>query len=736
MMGERTLRFWRWCAGVLALLTFAANPAFSADERRVALIIGNAAYETVPTLANPRNDAEDMAAALTEMGFEVVEGYDLDFDGMRAAMRQFSTILDGADVGLLFYAGHGLQVDGRNYMAPVDAKLDSKEDLEFEAIDMSRILAMMEREPRVNLIFLDACRDNPLADSLSAAMGGSRSIGGGNGLARLETVAIGSLIAYSTQPGATAADGVGRNSPFTTALMDHIRSPGLEIQQMMRRVRARVVDETARKQVPWDNSSLISDFYFIPPPEGASPAPVVAGEPSERQIEIRYWFDVKNSGSIDEIQSYLAKYPEGEFAGAAAARINGLKLKAAAPGGDPSSLEALYARLAKRSILVEEPSQAHEFYNNARLYELRSDALNAGKMYAKFLTFGLSKVDPHYAYQDYLKAQEGRAGAREAYNEMAYDHPDDAVMKFAAILLQSPERRKTQMEAYVDANPDFAPAVLALSDEYSLRRLGSQTIADKRREFELLERFNALVDAGNFYTHFMDQRLAQETLESAQERLRALQSALQPNLERPLTMNAQWNNAGWMLTFISAEQMREVFVALPGEDFESLGFLGMTNPMSGQPMAKMFKNLPKSAEAMTLRAKYVDLRGEEQGPWDFDFDPLTARLANVRQTLEFIKPNWVSLQPNPADESNWLLYFSYLTTDADMLAEVRYGLNTDTPDIDYPITRWHKGEQPYEDEDDPLYIYVDVPDDTEYVSVQITFIDGQKTEIVRSTRNE
>ncbi|MCG8443843.1 MAG: caspase domain-containing protein, partial [Caulobacterales bacterium] len=571
----------------LGLATASQAPGAASEGRRVALVIGNSAYVNAAPLPNPVNDARDMAAALVELGFEVVEGYDLNRPDMSQTIRDFSQRLAGADVGLFFYAGHGLQVNGKNYMAPVDAALEGEESLDFEAVDMGLVLAQMERDPRVNLIILDACRDNPLADALARSMGPSRSMGVARGLAQLDTVAVGTLIAYSTQPGATAADGTGRNSPFTGAMLARIRTPGLEVQQMMRRVRADVIDGSDGRQVPWDNSSLTTDFYFVPPPEGSQDGPALAPtEPSERQIEVRFWFDVKDTGSIDELQSYLDKYPNGEFAGAAEARIKGLTIAAEAPGGDPGSVEAQFAKLAARDIIIPEPKDAHEFYNNARYYELRSDALNAGRMYARFLSFGLPKVDPHYAYQDYLKAQEGRAGAREAYNELVYDNPDDEVLRFAAALLQAPETRKRQLEAYVAAHPDFAPARYELSNEFSQRRLGAQTIGDKRAEQEQLTAFLSLAEAGGLYTYFMDQRLARRQIEDAEQRLALLDSAVMPVLEQPVNITAMSSNDGWTISVYASEQAKEYFIALPGEDFESLGTMSQINPMTGEPMAR------------------------------------------------------------------------------------------------------------------------------------------------------
>jgi tetratricopeptide (TPR) repeat protein len=228
--------------------------------RRVALVIGNSEYKFANKLPNPVNDAEDIAAILKRLKFDVVEGKNLDRRGMDDAIRQFGRKLEGADLAVFFYAGHGLQVGGKNYLVPIDAKLERPADLALDAVEVSTVLDQMEAERRVNLIFLDACRDNPLARSLARSLG-TRSTAVGQGLASIQS-AVGTMIAYATQPNNVALDGTGRNSPFTTALLKHITAPGLDIGLIMRRVRADVIQATRDKQVPWDDSSLVGEVIL------------------------------------------------------------------------------------------------------------------------------------------------------------------------------------------------------------------------------------------------------------------------------------------------------------------------------------------------------------------------------------------------------------------------------------------------------------------------------------------
>jgi len=242
----------------LVFLASALEPASA--ERRVALVIGNSAYKNTAPLKNPSNDAVDVAEMLRQLGFEVIDGTDLSKREMEKRIRAFADKLKGADVGLFFYAGHGLQVDGRNFLAPVDATLKSDTDLDFEAIELNLVLKQLERNSRVSIVFLDACRDNPLARNLAVA---SRSTSVGRGLAQVDK-AVGMMIAFATQPGNVALDGKGRNSPFTEALLRHIDSEGASINDVMIGVRKDVLETTDGKQVPWENSSLTGQFYFKP----------------------------------------------------------------------------------------------------------------------------------------------------------------------------------------------------------------------------------------------------------------------------------------------------------------------------------------------------------------------------------------------------------------------------------------------------------------------------------------
>ena len=316
---------------VIALLLLAAillNPVLAIAQERVALVVGVGAYQNVSKLANPPNDARLIAEVLKKLSFDTQVVVDPTYDDMKHALRDFGLRLAPAKVALFFYAGHGVQVAGRNYLLPVNAKLVREQDLRYEAFDMQAVLEEMDGPGRVNLIFLDACRNDPqLARSLAMHMG-SRSALVGRGLAGIDTNRASTLIAFATAPGEIAADGSGADSPFSTALAQHIGTAGLDVRQMLTRVRADVKAATGNVQVPWVNESLDADFYFVPAtaPAVAPPAvpAVVSPTPSAASgvtAEMMFWQSIETNGGGPEFQAYLQQFPNGTFAPLARARL-------------------------------------------------------------------------------------------------------------------------------------------------------------------------------------------------------------------------------------------------------------------------------------------------------------------------------------------------------------------------------------------------------------------------------
>ena len=311
-----TMRNAGWLAGCLAVLSCGAAQA----AERVALVVGNANYHHAPPLANPRNDAEDIAALLRGLGFQVTAGVDLDDAAMRDRVRSFSRRARTADVALLFYAGHGMQVGGVNYLVPVDAQLADEADLPLETVSLDLVLERMG--DGTNLVFLDACRDNPFARGWAGA---GRTTAASRGLTRVGGASgSGLFIAFATDPDRIAADGEGRNSPFTAALKRHIETPGLEINHLLTEVRKAVLASTGDVQRPWSNSSLSDAFYFVPP-SPASAKPDVSSRTGAPDPSTEMWLQIRETNNAQLLERYLATYPNSRYRPSAEARLDELR---------------------------------------------------------------------------------------------------------------------------------------------------------------------------------------------------------------------------------------------------------------------------------------------------------------------------------------------------------------------------------------------------------------------------
>jgi uncharacterized caspase-like protein len=305
---------------VLLILTTAA-----VAERRTALVIGNAAYDFGP-LRNPVNDATDIAAALRQLGFEVTLQPNADLRVMHEAIETFSRQLRQGGAGLFYFAGHGVQVGGENYLIPIRARISRWQDVQYEAVPVGRILGGMEdAENHLNIIILDACRDNPWARQWRSSQ---------RGLAMVQA-AQGSLIAFATAPGGTANDGDGRNGLYTSELLQHLTTPGLSVEQLFKRVRAGVVEATKGKQMPWESSSLIGDFFFASP---APSPPATAGGPVSPSVpapagampagpdpEATMWALIESSAHAEDLMAFLNDYPNGRYAPAARLKLQQLQ---------------------------------------------------------------------------------------------------------------------------------------------------------------------------------------------------------------------------------------------------------------------------------------------------------------------------------------------------------------------------------------------------------------------------
>ena len=316
----------------LSVLGIIVSADAAKADRRVAFVVGNGAYMNVAQLPNPPVDAKAMAAVLRNVGFEVVEGTNLTRDKMTERLLEFGKKAQGADVAVFFYAGHGIAIGGTNYLLPIDADIKSEMDVKLgAAINIDLTLDQTMSDAKVKLVFLDACRDNPFAAKIKSNAS-TRSVSVQTGLAEMKS-GEGTLIAFATGPGQTALDGQeGTNSPFTRALIAHITTPGVEIQQAMTEVRAQVNEETNKGQLPWGHTNLIGSVYLNP---AAAPAPgaaasssapaAVASTAGGSEVEVEFWRSVRESNKPEELNAYLTNYPNGQFKSLALARIASLE---------------------------------------------------------------------------------------------------------------------------------------------------------------------------------------------------------------------------------------------------------------------------------------------------------------------------------------------------------------------------------------------------------------------------
>jgi len=246
--------------GVVAALTGLAVPPALADGKRVALVIGNSTYRNVPTLPNPANDGADIAAALTRLGFAVTLVTNASFDQMRRGLIAFGRDAAGADMAAVFFAGHGMEISGENWLIPVDAELKKDTDAANEAVSLRSVILQVSNTTSLGLVVLDACRNNPFVAKMSRSLALRAVIGGG--LGRIEPVGN-VLVAYAARDGTTALDGDGRNSPFTAALLHNIETPGVEVTFMLRNVRDDVMEVTRNEQQPFVYGSLSRKAIYL-----------------------------------------------------------------------------------------------------------------------------------------------------------------------------------------------------------------------------------------------------------------------------------------------------------------------------------------------------------------------------------------------------------------------------------------------------------------------------------------
>ncbi|GAB6051223.1 hypothetical protein JCM17960_00430 [Magnetospira thiophila] len=314
----------------LVILVFLGWTLPAQAEKRVALVIGNNSYATLPGLHNAVQDAKDVAAKLKGLGFEVILKTDAGRRELGRALSAFEGKLSGGDAGLVFYAGHGIQADGKNYLIPTDARVEVEEDLRFEAVEATALLDTMRNAGApINVVILDACRDNPLPRR-------SRSASRGLTVAKVPSGVKGVAMLYSAGPGESAQDGPkGGNGVFTGQFLQALEQPGLTVEQVFKETARRVNQQTHGKQTPWINTSLTGDFYFKPGTKTAAlPLPTAAVDK-----EALFWQSIQDSRNPASFEAYLSQYPNGAFAPLAQVKVKELKVASLPPEPAPPSYQ-------------------------------------------------------------------------------------------------------------------------------------------------------------------------------------------------------------------------------------------------------------------------------------------------------------------------------------------------------------------------------------------------------------
>jgi uncharacterized caspase-like protein len=436
----------RLAALVAALLAIclANQPALAG--KRVALIIGNSNYQNVAPLTNPANDATAITDMFRKASFDLVESRrDLKSQEMRRALRDFGDKARGADIAVIYFAGHGLEVDGINYAVPVDATLERDVDVDDEGVALNRFLLAAEPASQLRLVILDACRDNPFAKKMKRTLA-SRSIG--RGLAGVEANRPNTFIAFAAKEGSTAADGDGQNSPFSTALLKHLTRPGLDIRKAFGYVRDEVMSATANQQEPYTTNSLGgADVTLVPAP--AAPPPVVGNS----NADIRRDYELAERVGIREVwESFLAANPTGFYAELAKAQLAKLGAETARIAATAKAHDAA----EEQAKLAAEGAKASEQAKAAAQSKAAEAARLAAENKERAEDARLAAAEQTKAAAQAKLAEDQRLAAEKARLEA------DAAKKLEQAKVASAEPARPKQDT-PDAGKPASPAVAALT---------------------------------------------------------------------------------------------------------------------------------------------------------------------------------------------------------------------------------------------------------------------------------
>ncbi|WP_333939154.1 caspase family protein [Bradyrhizobium sp. CCBAU 11386] len=342
-----------FCLFLLSALALAFPSTGALADQRMALVMGNSAYQRAPKLSNATNDANLLVETFKKAGFTVVDARnDLSAQDMRRTLRDFGAKARSADIAVIYYAGHGIEIDGNNYLVPVDAQLENDTDVYDETIGLDRVLVAIEPAKRLRLVILDACRDNPFAKNMKRTMA-SRAVA--RGLAKVEPSSPNTLVAFAAKAGLTALDGDGKNSPFATALAHHLATPGLDLRKAFGYVRDEVLQATTNRQEPFIYGSLGGDDVVLAP-AAAPPAPPPAPAASTDTSASRDYEFAERVGTVEAWDLYIAAHPSGFYTDLA--RVQRNRLAAATPRTAPAAAEIEPKKIQVAPVLPPQPDAA------------------------------------------------------------------------------------------------------------------------------------------------------------------------------------------------------------------------------------------------------------------------------------------------------------------------------------------------------------------------------------------
>lgn len=386
-----------------------------------------------------------------------------------------------------------------------------------------------------------------------------------------------------------------------------------------------------------------------------------------------------------------------------------------------------FKRIDKNGGVIENAQTPAEHYHNAIVYEQRGDSANARKEYMAFAEADVDAIDVFERFARLVRVQDGRAGAREVFSSLASRLKAPAIKLVYAMQFEDAERTK-RMDEFMTANPDYGPGHYLLAQEFSEERTGGQSVNDKQREFDELTKFIAADAAGTLIKHFVDQQVLGEWLDRSRQRVKVLEPQLSANRSQPTLVQSR-NNAGWSVTFMIPEAATQIFYRL-GEtgEFVDTGSSGMIDQRTGKPMPNMWISLPIDQQSTTIYLKYINMNGQEMGPFALAFEAGTSALGEEhKRMLEMTWTSWIVIQPNPGNPDQQLIYFTGMTSWRCGIAKAMYGFNGEGLDKELKF--------PPCDEKDPMAIpndfmpYMESPPGLKTMQVQVTYKDGTQSAV-------